>query len=137
MSANPDATIYWERAVLGCLLENPRLWPGANLSGDDFLLADHRKIWDAICSLNANEHEAEIVAVATEVAETVGVQYVAGLVDGVVKLNFGGYVRHVREASVLRQVKRTCRQLLNVTELAEVRSLVQSMADRLETRDGR
>lgn len=137
MSASPDATIFWERALLGCLLENPRLRFDANLSSKDFLLADHQKIWDAICSLTANDQDAEIVAVATEVAETVGVQYVAGLVDGVVKLNFESYVKHVQEASVLREVKRTCSQLLNVTELGEFRRLVHSMADRLGARDGR
>src|ERR1700758_4835563 len=105
MLTGTDAAIYWERAVLGVLLESPNTWAEAHLRVDDFLTTTHREIFAAISRLNAESRDADLVAVAAEVGDKISVAYVAGLIDGVLKPNFGTYVRRVRDASRLRQIQ--------------------------------
>ena len=98
-STATERTVRWERAVLGCLLEAPKLWKGASgLDQNHFLLADHKKIFAAIKELNEQGCEADIVSVSVQLGETVAVDYLGALVDGAVPENFKSYVSHLRES---------------------------------------
>jgi AAA domain/DnaB-like helicase N terminal domain len=92
--------VVWERAVLGCLLESPQLWrEAADLSADDFLLADDRKIFGAIADLNEHSSTADIVSVHAQLGESVPTGAIAALLEGAVPENFRSYVRSLREST--------------------------------------
>jgi hypothetical protein len=92
--------VVWERAVLGCLLESPELWrEAADLSTDDFLLADDRKIFGAIADLNEHSSTADIVSVHAQLGESVPTGAIAALLEGAVPENFRSYVRSLREST--------------------------------------
>lgn len=136
MLTGADAAIYWERAVLGILLESPSRWRDTQLRTEDFATNTHKQIFEAICRLHAEHRDADLVEVAAEVGDKISISYVAGLIDGVVRPNFEIYVRHVRRASRLRQVQRIAQQLFDASTLDECRSLIKSAANLLESENG-
>lgn len=94
-----ERAVRYERAVLGCLLESPALWrEAADLSTDDFVLADDRKIFRAIADLNEHSSIADAVSVHAQLGESVPAGAIAALLDGAVPENFRSYVRSLRES---------------------------------------
>jgi DNA-binding CsgD family transcriptional regulator len=106
-----EASMRYGRAVLGCLLESPESWPQtAHLSAEDFH-GDDRKIFAAIKHLHEHNCEADIVAVTTQLGDSVPAEYVGRLVDGNVHANMASYVRHLRDATKERKLNGLIEQL--------------------------
>jgi replicative DNA helicase len=88
-----ERAVQWERAALGVLLETPEMWTQIdNLSGEDFLLSDHRIFFQTISDLHHRNSDAEIVAVIAELGDTVTADFVTALIDGCVRPNFAALV---------------------------------------------
>ena len=132
MLTGTEAAIYWERATLGVLLESPSVWSDAQLRAEDFTTKTHREIFEAICRLHTEGRDADLVEVAAEVGDKISLAYLSSLVDGVVRPNFKAYVRRVRDASLLRQLRGIGRELAEVATLAECRPLIERASDVLE-----
>jgi hypothetical protein len=119
------ARVQLERTVLGCLLESPVLWPDAELETADFLLENHRTIWQAIWRLNSDGESADLPSVAAAVDdEKVGTDYLASLIDGVVTSNFQSYVRQLRKAIKESQFQHLHEQLGTATTSEERTALI-------------
>jgi len=77
-----------ERAVLGCLIENPGLLPrvlAAHLSSDDFLLSDHARAFNAIIALHAKGAPVDYLSVADELGgDQTAFAFIAHVTEGVV-----------------------------------------------------
>lgn len=101
-----DSAIRFERAVLGSLIEEPSLWPQADLNTDDFCLSDHQQIWQVFCRLHEDRDPVDIVTLMSALDGKVQAAYITSLLDGVVPLNFRSYVRQVREAAQERRFQR-------------------------------
>jgi AAA domain/DnaB-like helicase N terminal domain len=101
----------WGRAVLGCLLESPDLWPHAAQLTPEHFSGDEQKIFAAIQGLHERQCDADIVSVVAELGDKVPAEYVSGLVDGVVKPNLPSYVRRLQEASQERKLGRLIEKL--------------------------
>lgn len=101
----------FERAVLGCLLETPDLWPAAHLESDDFKSDYHRHIWETLRQLHADGQPADLVTVSS-VASNVPSDYIAGLLDdGYVNANFSIYVEGVRSETHNRRFNKLAKLL--------------------------
>lgn len=100
-----DSAVRFERAVLGCLIEKPSLWPDAELlSTDDFLLSDHQKIYRTMCRLREDLQVPDITTLEDALEGKVAADYLSTLVDGCVTEAFGQYVRKVQEAARERRI---------------------------------
>jgi AAA domain/DnaB-like helicase N terminal domain len=131
-----DATIEnaeaWERAVLGCLLESPELWPQASdLRIDHFVISDHRKIFRAISELHSRNLDADIASVVAR-SDGVPADYISSLVDGTVKPNFASYVRGVRAAEKDRRFVRLQERLQLANNGDERAQIVLEMQEMLQ-----
>ena len=111
-SAILESAVHLERAVLGCLIEQPSLWSQAgDLATDDFLLTDHQQTWQAFCRLHGNGTPVDIVHLTAELSGKVDAACIASLLDGCVPENFASYVRRLKEASQERKFLRAWEQL--------------------------
>ena len=100
-----------ERAVLGCILIDPDLYPKAAgiITERDFYHEAHRRIWSAIASLRGQQIDiltvSERLASSGELERSGGRAYLAGLVDEIPALNHvTKYARIVRQNAVARAV---------------------------------
>src|SRR6476646_3955893 len=99
-----------ERAILGCLLEQPALAADVeHIQPEDFALSSHQEIFREMQVLikSGGIIDLNVVAAGLEartILESIGgIEYIAGLVDGAVHQNFSGYVRILKECSYRRQ----------------------------------
>lgn len=121
---------------MGVLLESPEAWHDMGpLTTDDFLISAHRKIWQAIAALNAEGQQADVPSVAHHLGDSVAVEYVSGLVDGVVRVNLSQYIRQVREAATKRRFLRLCEELSTTEDTAERLALLRTGQELLQTSD--
>lgn len=109
----PPQNIEAEQAVLGSLMLAPDRWDDVAeiLSADDFYRPAHRKIFNAIQSLNKRQQAADLMTVSNLLAEQGeleslgGPSYLAEIMDQTPSaFNIQSYSRIVRDKSVLRQV---------------------------------
>jgi hypothetical protein len=126
-----QGAVSWERAALGCLIEDPNLWADADLTADDFLLSEHRKIWRAMCQLRGDGMPADIVTLANALDGKVESSYLSAVVEGCVTESFRHYVRQTREASRERSIRNLAELLVSVApekrpeRLEELRKVIQ------------
>jgi replicative DNA helicase len=117
--------VFSERCILGSLWLRPGLWGYASeLSPADFLLEDHRVLFEAICHINARQEVADVANV-TRYLDTLyeeGTAHAARLAAlwldcefGVVPEGIQGHVRYVKKAS---QERRRVREL--AAEFSEI-----------------
>jgi replicative DNA helicase len=122
LPANVDA----ERLVLGAILIDDTLFPqaAAGLSGPEFSIEKHRRIFAGMHQLHARIERIDRVTVANELQallqlESVGgLTYLASLDEGLPTLvNFDSYVRIVREKYRLRALILQARKLTDLALL--------------------
>jgi len=109
----PPHSLEAERSVLGGLLLVPEAWDKVvdKLSEDDFYRHDHRLIYRAIASLNADNQPSDVITVA-EWLKLHHLDQDAGGVDYLTEIaantpgaaNIEAYAGIVREKSILRQL---------------------------------
>jgi replicative DNA helicase len=129
-----------ERCVLGALIEDDSLIPAVmdvGLRVQDFSLSDHRRIFQAIETLQARKVPVDYVSVAEQLGNTQN-DYVliADLVHGVVL-----HEDHILHHAAIVHKKARLRELLNigewiteaVTQTADPDLLIAQITDRLET----
>jgi hypothetical protein len=110
-TSHSDNSARLGRDVLGCLLESPDLWPkAAQLDAEHFHGYD-RQIFAAIQALRLQHCDADIVSVNAHLGDKVPVEYISGLIDGIVRPNFESYVRQLREAYQERKFSHLAEQL--------------------------
>ena len=114
----------WERSILGSLLEKPELWDD-QLLRDQFTIADHRKIVDAIQECREKGFHAELGNVILQLGESVPVDYLAGLIHGVVPENYPQYIRAWRDAIGERQCERYLERFSELNDTDEKRDALQ------------
>jgi replicative DNA helicase len=124
-----DAAMRWERALLGSVLEEPGLFSRAELSSADFLLGDHRKIWDALRRLHDSGEPADIVSVAAAAPE-VAPAYIGGLIcAGTIPANFTNYAKHVRAAAAERRFDHLQERLGSTSDRVERLQIIGAMRE--------
>src|ERR1700687_709991 len=118
------------KAIIGCLLEAPRLWRDADsLDADHFVLADHRKIFGAIAFLNEHGGCADVVSVCNQLGETLPAADLAALLEGAVPENFKYYVGCLRESARERQFQQLQEQLPVASTKEDRLGLLDSMRE--------
>lgn len=124
LPANIDA----ERFILGSvLLDDTRFIDIAGvLTGPDFALEKHRRIYIRMTELHARGEKIDRVTVANELLrynelESVdGLTYLVSLDDGLPHIsNLDSYVKIVRDKAMLRQIAIASQQLMNRALMAE------------------
>ena len=124
LPANLDA----ERFVLGSILVDDTAYisVAGDLEAEDFSLEKHRRIFLRMGELYARGEQIDRITLANELMkqgqlESVdGLTYLVSLDDGLPTLsNLDGYVRIVRDKSVLRRIIFTAQNLINRAILAE------------------
>jgi replicative DNA helicase len=102
-----------ERAILGAItIHQPYLFEaGEILTRDDFYLEAHRKMWDAIVSLQKSDTAIDLLTIKTELQKTNNLEacgggaYLFSLCDGLPgALNVRHYADIVREESAKRKL---------------------------------
>src|SRR5581483_6139225 len=98
-----------ERALLGAiLLDNHSLYHCAGLTQDDFFTNQNRTIFNAICALSRTGQPIDPISVKDQLRSMNGqgatLEYIAGLIDGVVVSNVSGIVRVLRELGLRRRL---------------------------------
>ena len=127
MTSHSENARWYGRCVLGCPLESPQSWPKAAHLAPDMFYGDDRKIFAAIRALNENNCAADIVSVIVEVGDTVPIDYVTRLGDGVLPSNLGSYLRRLRETTQERDLYRLNEQLIAATTIDSRRNIVAQM----------
>ena len=124
LPANPDA----ERYVLGSILLNDSLYlqVAGVLEGDDFSLEKHRRIFGRMKDLYDRGVRVDRVTVADELMkqgqlESVdGLSYLISLDEGLPEIaNLDGYVRIVKDKSILRKLIYNAQSVINRCLLGE------------------
>jgi hypothetical protein len=129
-----ERAVRSEKCVLGSLLEAPALWREATgLDAEQFLLADHRKIFSAISFLNERGCQADIGSVLAQVGETVATGDLAAIIDGVVPENFRSYIRLFRESTRDRQFQQLHGKLADASTVADRLALLDEMRKILQS----
>lgn len=124
----------WGRAVLGCWLEAPELWPeAAQLGPVHFLGGYEQKIFTAIRDLHERKCDADLTSVVMHLGEAVPHDYVSGLIDGVVRPMFGSYVRRLREAGQEREFGRLLERLHPARSRDERREIIPALQATLDS----
>jgi hypothetical protein len=136
LSASDDLAenrVRFERSLFGCLLEDSSLWPDADLTTDDFVLSDHRRIWQALCRLHNDGLPIDLVTVAAETQDKVDAHYISALIDGGhVPQNFKSYVKAVREGAQERRWRDACEDLAKADRHEKRTELLDAMRDTLK-----
>ena len=135
-AANPrdlaGETVHYERAVLGSVIEQPKLLRDADdLAPEDFLLTDHQHIWRAMRA-TAN---LDLITLTVAVAGNITPAYLSSLLDGVVPENFRTYVDAVHNARREREYQRLAKELAKATRDEERVWLVTAMQELLAAMD--
>ena len=124
LPANLDA----ERFVLGSILVDDTAYisVAGDLEPEDFSLEKHRRIFLRMAELYARGERIDRITLANELMkqnqlESVdGLTYIVSLDDGLPTLsNLDGYVRIVKDKSILRRIIFTAQNLINRAILAE------------------
>ena len=124
LPANLDA----ERFVLGSILvdDSTYISVAGDLEAEDFSLEKHRRIFLRMAELYARGERIDRITLANELMkqnqlESVdGLTYIVSLDDGLPTLsNLDGYVRIVKDKSILRRIIFTAQNLINRAILAE------------------
>ena len=124
LPTNVDA----ERFVLGSvLLDDSHYVPAAGvLTGDDFCLESHRRIWRRMGDIQKRGERIDRITIANELMrfnelESVGnLSYLVSLDDGLPQIpNLDSYVRIVKEKSLLRQIIFAAQHVVNRALLAD------------------
>jgi replicative DNA helicase len=124
LPANPDA----ERYVLGSILLNDSLYlqVAGVLNADDFSLEKHRRIFARMKDLYERSARIDRVTVADELMkqgqlESVdGLSYLISLDEGLPELaNLDGYIRIVKDKSILRKLIYNAQSVINRCLLGE------------------
>lgn len=127
LPVNVDA----ERFVLGSIILDDTLYvPAASaLSGDDFSLVSHRRIFSRMAELHERGEKIDRVTVANELLkfneldQCGGISYLVSLDEGLPQLpNIDAYVRIVKEKSTLRRMASVAQNLMSRCLLAEEES---------------
>jgi hypothetical protein len=128
-----DRAARWERATLGALIEEPQLFKqaAANLTTQDFLLGDHRRIFAALAELNHKGSPVDLISLSDQLGDSVAIGYLSSLLDGVVVPNFTSYVRGVREAARDRQFQRLQGQLTEAHTIEDRARVLDQMQEAL------
>src|SRR3990172_3542695 len=118
----PPHSAEAEKSLLGALLLDNELWErvGDLISGKDFYLGRHRRIYDEIERLIATEQTADMVTVSEALGDDLekagGAVYLAQLAtNSVGALNIRKYAQLVKQKAMLRSAIRVC---MEVSELA-------------------
>lgn len=121
-----ERTLEAERAVLGGILVDAVQLDAARevISGQDFARLAHRHVWDTIVKLADDQHPVDLVtvqqALPADELETVGIPYLAGLIDGVPQaMNVGYYASLVRERSTLRSLSHLGHRIHTIASTAD------------------
>lgn len=132
-----DGVVVYERALLGTILETPELWPQAShIEASDFVTPSHRAIWSTLQRLYNAGGAIDIVTLVATLGEAVSAEYVASLVDGIVKPNFPQYVAAVRQGGRARQFHRLQEKLECATDDIDRMALVRRMQELLVAGEG-
>jgi replicative DNA helicase len=111
----PPHSIEAEQAVLGGLFLDAEAWPkvAERLRQDDFYRRDHKIIFNAVASLDAQGHPFDLVTVAEwlesnqQLDDAGGLSYLSALADATPSAsNIAAYSDIVRKRSILRQLIR-------------------------------
>jgi hypothetical protein len=107
--ASFDGAVQSERALLASLIEAPDLWGQTDdLTTDDFLLSDHRRLWQALLRMHEDGIPVDLLALAGEVDPAVLADVMGG---GHLAVNFKRYARAVREGARDRDFQRVHERL--------------------------
>lgn len=110
-----------ERLILGSILLDASQWDACadTLTADDFSMEANRLIWGAMAALREAGKGIDRVTVYEELRSTGkhdaagGLSYIVELDDGMPRIvNLDGYVRMVRDKSVLRRAAFACQNIL-------------------------
>lgn len=124
LPANPEA----ERLLLGSILidDSAFVQVAGQIGNEDFSLEKHRRIFARMSDLSTRGEKIDRVAVANELMrhgqlESVdGLSYLVSLDDGLPRIaNLDGYVRIVKEKSLLRQLIFTAQKTIDRAMIGE------------------
>ena len=146
LPANLDA----ERLVLGSIMMDDSAFVQAagTIEADDFALEKHRRIFHRMVELHDRGERIDRITVANELLKrnqldsVDGLSYLVSLDDGLPRtINIDGYVRIVRDKSLLRRIvyasqKLTDRALLGEEEPGEILASAEETLLRLSDRRG-
>ena len=111
------ASIEAEQALLGAIIRKPDCFDliGGMVAADDFYLAEHRHIFDAIDSMYTKSKQIDAITLANTLLEfgdrdeVAGLQYIASLAENVpTTANVRDYAAIVKDKATLRHLIDAC-----------------------------
>jgi replicative DNA helicase len=129
-----ESAIEAERNLLGSLFEQPELWARCGaVTVDDFLLSTHRRIWQALERLHAENRPVDVAFVASELHDPDAAVYCGLMVRGVLLSDIDLYIREVKARALLRSVGEQIESLPeSLHSVVELRRRLQMIADVLD-----
>lgn len=128
-----------ERSIIGAiLLHSPALCECDRLTDSDFYMESHRRIYNAMLSLNSKEIIIDLITLKNELQKTNrlesvgGAAYLASLTDGLPRaINVSFYVDIVKENSLKRKLIQMSHETMSA--LYQDEEPFQEIADRFQT----